>query len=135
MATSRSPAVKAYVKHARQYGDARSVFEAAEDSDSFSSLELGYLAAQLRKTKPIKENAHYLINAGQRNERRQDWPPFKLTTERYLHAKPATEDAALFTAAFAPAASDAPLELVPLTAIRIAEDRSGTNKEGSHDGT
>jgi hypothetical protein len=76
---SRSAAVKSYLRHYRQFGDARSVYETA--GESFSATELGYLATQLRQAKPIKENAHYLVNAGQRNERRQDWPAFKLTPD------------------------------------------------------
>jgi hypothetical protein len=73
---SRSPAVSAYIEHARQFGDARSVYEAAEES--FSATELGYLAAQLRATEPTADSAYHWQGNGQAR-RKVKWPAFRLT--------------------------------------------------------
>jgi hypothetical protein len=71
--------VKPWVTHARKFGDPRSVFETA--AQELSARELGYLAARLRSTKPIKENDHYIVNRDTRNERHIPWPRFQLTAQ------------------------------------------------------
>ena len=70
--------VSRYVRHARLFGDARSVFETASRDDGLSASALGHLAARLRDTKPILENARFRTGEG-RNERWVPWPRFQLT--------------------------------------------------------
>jgi hypothetical protein len=71
--------VEPWLRHARKFGDPRSVYETAEQE--LPARELGYLAARLRSTQPVKENDHYIVNRDARNEKRVPWPKFQLTTD------------------------------------------------------
>jgi hypothetical protein len=77
-----SAVVDRYVRHARRFGDPRTVFETAV-RDSLSPTELGRLAARLRREKPTAEAADYWSGEG-RNRKRVSWPKFRLT-ERERH--------------------------------------------------
>jgi hypothetical protein len=55
------------------------VYETAEQE--LPARELGYVAARLRSTQPVRENGHYIANRGGLNEKRVPWAKFQLTTD------------------------------------------------------
>jgi hypothetical protein len=72
-----SARVEQYVRHARKFGDPRSVFETAYE-DSLSAVELGSLASRLRRLEIYPENAFRWSSDGPKR-RKIYWPKFRLT--------------------------------------------------------
>jgi hypothetical protein len=72
-----NPLVEQYVRHARRFGDPRTVFESACE-EQLPASELGYLAARLRRLKLSQENDHWWSGEGA-NRHRVPWPRFSLT--------------------------------------------------------
>lgn len=77
-ARTLAEAAKPWITHATKFGDARSVYEAAEDE--LTARQLGYLAARLRKVQPIQENAGYWVGVA-RGRHLVKWPKFQLTAD------------------------------------------------------
>jgi hypothetical protein len=73
-----NPLVKRYVRHAERFGDPRTVFETAARDSSLSAVEVGYLAAQLRRLEPTEEGGQYWSGGGAARKRER-WPRFRLT--------------------------------------------------------
>jgi hypothetical protein len=68
-----NPLVERYVRHAKRFGDANTVYETAA-RDGLSAAELGYLAARLAKLDPKRAANEYWAS-----RRREGWPRFRLT--------------------------------------------------------